>query len=296
MILLALAACQPATDPEITQLVAALEAGEPEGRALATIGPQERDAIEPILELMARDDRRFVQSTCLEALLSAGAGDDALAAVERAMKHRDARVSGLAALAHWKITNSRSPGLDRLLRRAAGTPPDRFARGLLRRAQPVPESIAAELSATRPLSASAIATLGALGPAAKKALPDIEKALESPDRTTRIVAAEAHYGISGRLQPAVQKLAVEYRTASVFLRQRIEPAWMEMARDQPEAMARELTTMLDDESAAVREIAVIFLGELKASSARDRLVKMSKDDASENVRAAAQRILAKLGE
>ena len=71
---------------------------------------------------------------------------------------------------------------------------------------------------------------------------------------------------------------------------------MRMAKERPEGLTREMMALLDDESAAVREIAVIFLGELRASSAHERLASVAKDDASSNVRDAAARILKKLDE
>ena len=50
VLLLAAACSRP--DPEIVRLTEALKAGEREGRKLAEIGPDKRDHLEPVLELM----------------------------------------------------------------------------------------------------------------------------------------------------------------------------------------------------------------------------------------------------
>ena len=296
VLLLLIAAC--GGDPEIDRLVTALEAGDAQGRALADIGPDKRDALEPVLELMERDDRRFVQTTCLEALIGAGAGSEALPAVERALKAGDPPVVALAALAHWKITGTREPGLSTLIDRATALPTDLFALQALRRAAPISgETIADDLEklgATTPLTMGSLQALAALGAAARPALPQIEATLEVKDKGTRIGAAEAYAYVSGDLRGAMERLAVDFRPDNLFVRQRIVAIWKSLSEVYPERMTAELVRQLGDESAAVRELSVILLGEM--GTARDELAQAAEKDASPQVRRAATNALSKARE
>lgn len=295
---LLLVAC--GADPEIERLVAALEASDKQGRELGTIGSDKRDALDPVFELMARDDRRFVQTVCLEALLSADAGADALPALERAIEHRDRSVSDFAALIHWRITQTPEPGLTLLLARATALPPDRFALAALRRAAPIPTSVVADtvarLGAESPVSMAGLQTLAAFGPAARAALPTIEASFSSKSAGTRIAAAEAYARVSGDLRGAMDRLVVEFRPDNLFLRQRIVGVWGELSDERPDEMAREFIRMTGDENAAVRELAAVLLGEMKAGDAEPALTKLAKDDPADMVRRAAANALQKRGE
>jgi len=295
---LLLVAC--GADPEIERLVAALEAGDKQGRALAKIGPDMRDDLDPVFDLMERDDRRFVQTTCLEALLSAGAGTDALPAVERAIEHRDRSVSDLAALIHWRITQTPEPGLALLLTRATALPTDRFALAALRRAAPIPTSVVADtvarLGAESPMSMAGLQTLAAFGPAARTALPAIEASFVSKSAGTRIAAAEAYARVSGDLRGAMDRLVVDFRPDNLFLRQRIVGVWGQLSTERPDEMAREFIRLTGDESAAVRELAAVLLGEMKAGDAEAALTKLAENDPADMVRRAAAHALKKRGE
>jgi hypothetical protein len=231
---LILAAGCSRSDAEVDRLLAELRAGGPEGRALADLGPAHADGIPAILAAMEADDRRSVLIPCLEALLSMEAGEQARPAVEKALQNRDPLVADRAALVEWKLFNGRNPGLDRLVERA---PADLNARLQLRRAPPLPPALAGELAANADL-----AVLAALGPTVRAALPRIERALESGSADERIRAAEAHFAVSGRLQPALGVLKREFEVENLFLRQRIHAIWLEMLAAEPGAMRAELRT------------------------------------------------------
>jgi len=290
-LLVLLAAC--GSDPEIERLVAALEAGRAEGRELRGIGPDKAESLEPVFALMERDDRRFVQLTCLEALLGAQAGADALPAVERALQSRDRAVSDLAALAHWRIAQTPNPGLALLLERASTLPVDRLALDALRRAAPIPEPLVADIVARAAPTPESLQLLAVLGPAARGALPKIEEAFASPIAGTRIAGAEAYALVSGDLSVAMDRLATECRPDNVFLRQRVLVAWKHLAEAQPAAAAVEFVRLLGDESAAVREICAFVLGGMQAGDADAALSRLTANDAAESVRRAAQEALRK---
>jgi len=294
LILFAAACSRP--DPEVVRLVSALEAGDREGRQLAQLGPDKREHLAPVFELLERDNRRFVQLTCLEALLSAGAGEDALPAVEKALQHGDGSVVNLAALAHWKISGQRDPGLERLFARATASPPSRPALLLIERAAPIPESIAGPLVRDNPLPPERLALVGALGKSAAAARPAVEKLLDAEHAITRIQAADALYRITGELQPAVDRLVIEFRTDNLFLRGRIAPTWLAMRMTHPDAMENELRAMLSDENASVRNMAVVLLGDTRAIGSKEDLKRAQSEDPDPIVRAAAERALRALDE
>ncbi len=229
------------------RLLALLKHGDPEGTKLATLGPDHAQGVPAILELMAADDRRFVQTTCLEALLSMGAGAEAAPAITHAIKSRDPAVVNVAALAMWKIGPDKSAGFDRLLQQAQNNV---TALQLLRRAPPLPADLAADLSRTQPLR-----ILAALGEPMRAALPRIKAALDAPTADERIAAANALYHVSGNLQPALDHLAIEFRTENYFLRQRIHIVWVDMISAHPDAMKTELKKLAKSEHAAVAEMA-----------------------------------------
>jgi len=249
-----------------------------------------------VLELMESDDRRFVQTTCLEALLSAGAGEEALPAIEQAMRHRDGSVVSLAALAHWKITGNPDPGLFHLLAKASANPPSRWALQLLARAAPIPAVIADPLIQADPLPPDQLALIGALGRSAAAAEPAVTRLLDAEHATTRIQAADTLFRITGSVQPAADRLVAEFRTDSLFLRQRIATTWMDMCHADPEAMEQALVGMLRDESAAVRGMAAVILGDIRAHGSKGDLERTRSEDPDADVRAAAERALHALGE
>lgn len=241
------------SDPEVGRLLSALRAGDKQGRELADLGPEHADGIPAILDAMERDERRFVQTTCLVALLNMNAGEEARPAIERALESRDALVADRAALAHWKLFGERSPGLDRLVRRA---PSDLNARMLLEGAPPLPPEILAELVRDADLT-----VLAALRQDARAALPRIALALEAGTADERIRAARAHFRVSDRLQPALDLLVEEFKQDNLFLRQRIHAIWLEMLREHPVGMRHKLSEMAKNENEAVREMATQMLAE-----------------------------------
>jgi hypothetical protein len=252
LLLILLVGCSR-SDDEVDRLLAALRAGDKQGRALADLGPAHADGIPAILDALENDERRFVQTTCLVALMNMKAGEEARPAVEKALDSRDALVADRAALAHWKLYQERSPGLDRLVRRA---PRDLNARMLLEGAPPIPPEIVAEL-----VRDADLAVLAALGRDARDAMPRIAAALEAKTADERIRAARAHFRVSDRLQPALGVLVEEFRQDNLFLRQRIHAIWLEMLNTQPDAMRAELKKMAKDENEAVRVMATQMLAE-----------------------------------
>jgi len=294
LLLFAVACGRP--DPDIVRLTQELEAGERAGRKLAEIGPDKRDHLEPVYELMQGDDRRFIQITCLEALISAEAGEDALPAVAQAMKHRDGSVVSLAALAHWKITGAPDPGLAHLIEKAGATPPSRYTLELLARAAPIPIAIVEPLIQDDPLPPAKLAMVGAFGQSAAAAVPAVTALLDAEHSTTRIQAADTLYRITGSLQPAVVRLVREFRVDSLFLRQRIAATWMDMCTSNPKAMKKALRAMLHDGSSAVRGMAAVILGEIRARDSRADLERVFAEDPDPEVRASAERALHALGE
>jgi len=295
-LILVCAACGGGPDPEIEQLVDALESGDREGRELARIGRDKREHLEPVYELMARDNRRFVQLTCLEAILSAGAGDDALAPVERALDHPDGAVAILAALTHWKISGRADPGLDYLVAQVSATPSSRPALLLLERAAPIPASIVEPIVEAGNVTSQRLPLLGALGTSAAAAAPGVEALLDAKDVLTRIQAAETLYRITGALQPSVERLVREFRNDNLFLRQRIAATWLAMRNSHPDAMEAELRAMLSDKSGPVRHMAVVILGDTGATGAKQDLQKTQSEDPDPLVREAAERALQALDE
>jgi len=253
LLLLLLAGACSRSDAEVDRLLAALRAGEPEGRALADLGPSHADGIPAILAAMDEDQRRSVLIPCLEALLSMRAGDEARPAIRKALQDRDPIVADRAALVDWKLSTRRDPGLDRLLSRARTDP---NARMLLRRAPPLPAPLADELAADADL-----AVLAALGPPVRAALPRIERALESDSVDERIRAAAAHFSVSGRLQPALDVLVRAFEIDNLFLRQRIHAVWLDMLAAQPEAMRAAMRGWKDSGSEPLRQMADVMLGE-----------------------------------
>ncbi|MHC4937825.1 MAG: hypothetical protein ACYTHK_02510 [Planctomycetota bacterium] len=252
-LLLILAVGCSRSNPEVDRLLTALRNGDKEGFELAKLGPGHADGIPAVLHVMESDDRRFVQSTCLEALLSLGAGEEARTAVDRALDSRDSMVADRAALVGWKLYADREPYLDRLLVRA---PAELNARILLARAPPLPDDVTAELARTGHLS-----VLAAIGPPVEAALPRITAALEAKTADERIRAARAHYRVSGRLEPALGVLVEEFRTDNLFLRQRIHAIWADMLRTHPDAMREKLQEMAKSDHEAVRTMAGQMLSE-----------------------------------
>lgn len=252
LLLILLVGCSN-SDDEVDRLLAALRAGDKQGRELADLGPEHADGIPAILDAMERDERRFVQTTCLQALLSLRAGEEARSAIEAALESRDAFVADRAALVHWMLFQERSPGLDRLLRRA---PSDLNARMLLEIASPLPPEIVAELVRDADLT-----VLAALGRDARAALPRIAAALEAETADERIRAARTHFRVSDRLQPALDLLVEEFKQDNLFLRQRIHAIWIEMLREHPDGMRHKLSEMAKNENKAVREMATQMLAE-----------------------------------
>ncbi|MHC4409401.1 MAG: hypothetical protein ACYS0E_13960 [Planctomycetota bacterium] len=252
LLLILLVGCSR-SDDEVDRLLAALRSGDKQGRELADLGPEHADGIPAILAAMESDERRFVQTTCLEALLSMDAGDEARSAIETALESRDAFVADRAALVHWKLYQEQSPGLDRLVRRA---PSDLNARMLLEWASPLPPGIVAELVRDADLT-----VLAALRQDAQDALPRIAAALKADTADERIRAARAHFRVSDRLQPALDVLVEEFKQDNLFLRQRIHAIWIEMLREQPDGMRHMLKEMAKDENEAVRVMATQMLAE-----------------------------------
>ncbi|MEM8883308.1 MAG: hypothetical protein AAGD14_04500 [Planctomycetota bacterium] len=243
-LLLLLLVCCARHDPEVERLLALLSEGQREGRQLAELGPEHADGIPAILRTMANDDRRNVQVICIEALLRMEAGREAKGALENAAAHEDVMVSDLACLALWKVDGARDPGLDRLVARASADPRAAF---LLRRAPPLPPTVAAELAAGAELS-----VLAALGPAVTVALPRIEEALASNELDTRLRAAEAHYRVTQDPKRANDLFAQEFRGDNLFIRQRIYALWSDMLRTMPEKARADLARFRDDENEALR--------------------------------------------
>jgi HEAT repeat protein len=252
LVLIAAAGCSR-TDPEVDRLLNELRDGNPDGRALADLDATHADGVPAILEAIEQDERRFVRTTCIEALLSVGAGKDALPTVTRVLRDRDPIVADRAALIHWKISRRFEPGLARLLARARA---HATARLLLRRAPPLPAPIARRISEEADLSA-----LAAIGPPVAAALPRVESSLTSDSVDTRLLAAEAHFRISGRLQPALDLLVREFETDNVFLRQRIHAVWMEMLSAHPEAMRAEVESWKTGDSEPLKAMATQMLRE-----------------------------------
>jgi hypothetical protein len=242
----ALAACS-SSDPEVDRLLALLKNGSPAGTKLATLGPDHADGIPAILELMAEDNRRFVQTTCLEALLSMEAGSDAEPAIARAMKSGDPAVVSTASLVMWKVGSNKTFALAELVERAQVDP---SVLPLLRRTPPLPADVASDYSQVLPLR-----ILAALGESMRAALPRIEESLDAPTADERIAAANALYRVSGKLQPALDRLAHEFRTENYFLRQRIHIVWVDMLQAQPEAMKIELEKLAKSDHEAVAQMA-----------------------------------------
>lgn len=182
------------------------------------------------------------------------AGEEAVPASARAMKSGDTTVADLARLVMWKIAPT-APDTENALRElAARARTDTAAGLLLRRAPPLPDEIATELARSEPLP-----VLAALGEQMQSALPRIKKSLDAETASERIEAANALYRVSGHLQPALDRLTVEFRTDNLFLRQRIHIVWVDMLRAQPAEMRAELEKLSKSEHEAVAQMAQSML-------------------------------------
>lgn len=142
----------------------------------------------------------------------------------------------------------------------------------------------------------AIEALGALGPSARSALPDLEKALSDSDVMVRILAASALNRIEPKnalvTQRAVGVLAQAFKEESLQVRSEAEAAIAEIGRPAIPALIEAIRALDPD----VRQSAASALGQIgpPAAEAVPELVRLLEDP-NAAVRSEAAHALGRIG-
>lgn len=160
--------------------------------ALMSIGPESRAAVPSLVEALSSDDFHSQYTACMAL---GGIGPDAVEAVPelvRVLKEGSASARRHSAAALGSI----GPEI-------GDEAVERLIEALADQAQPVREK--------------AVIALGMLGPAARSAVPVIEKALDERTIAGRVAAAKAHWQLTGRTDIAVPILIDELDTFEVTL-------------------------------------------------------------------------------
>jgi len=168
-------------------------------------------------------------------------------ALVTAIRNGRARERAQAALKLWNTTHKVDPALQALLDDAASKSDQRrrAAALYLPRAQEIPEDVIDWVMNAR-FGWAMLATLGAIGPQAKKSLPTVRAALKSADPTIRNTAAWALFRIGGHVDKPVRLLMAELISAPVGARPGIADTLLEIGKAQPDRFKRLLSELVGD--------------------------------------------------
>ncbi len=192
--------------------------------AIHDIGPEAKEAVGPLLEMLAKDEP-FTRRAAIYAFM--GIGPEAKAAVPaltEALTHEDFHTQYWACRALRDIgpeAKSAVPVLVKLLREGVPSKPV-YAASVRRHAaqalggigpgigQEALDTLAAALKdPIDPVREDAAVALGKLGPFAKPAVPALEEALDKGPFSARVHGAKSHWLITGETERAVDVLIGE---------------------------------------------------------------------------------------
>jgi HEAT repeat protein len=154
--------------------------------AIEAIGPEAKEVVDPLVAHLQKADQKDSTETAAVCRILAALGPeakDALAAIENLLASEDEGLRFEAAFTHWRISGNADPAAKVL------------AEGVKDR--------------DRGVCVMALEKLGKMGPAAREAVPDIEKHLKSRSKSVRKAAKEAIEKISVDADP--QKLPTDER-------------------------------------------------------------------------------------
>jgi HEAT repeat protein len=213
----------------LPDLIALLDDEHPQkyagaAQAIYVIGPEAKEAVEPLLKLMARDEH-FPRRAAIYGLM--GIGPEAKAAVPALtdlLTHEDFHTQYWACRALREIgpeAKTAAPVLVELLRDGVPSKP-RYAASVRRHAAQALGGIGPDVGAEArdalaaalkdpidPVREDAAIALGKLGPFAKPAVPALEEALDKGPFSARVHAAKSLWLITGETERAVDVLIGE---------------------------------------------------------------------------------------
>jgi HEAT repeat protein len=216
----------PAALPDLIPLLAGenLQMCGGAAQAIHVIGPEAKEAVGPLLELLAKDEP-FTRRAAIYALM--GIGPEAKAAVPaltEALTHEDFHTQYWACRALREIgpeAQSSVPVLLKLLREGLPSNP-RYAASVRRHAAQALGGIGPGIGTEArdalaealkdpidPVREDAAIALGKLGPFAKPAVPALEEALDKGPFSARVRAAKSLWLITGETERAVDVLIGE---------------------------------------------------------------------------------------
>jgi len=206
----------------LPELIAALENENPQvclgaAGALHRIGPEAKEAVEPLLKLLKKDDD-LTRRGAFYGLM--GIGPEAMAAVPaltEALTHKDFHTQYWACRALREIgpeAKTAVPVLLGLLTEGAASVRRNAAQALGGIGPGIGEDAVGALAkalrdSSDPVREDAAIALGRLGPFAKSAAPALEEALANGPIAARVPAARALWLVTGRTERAVDVLIEE---------------------------------------------------------------------------------------
>jgi HEAT repeat protein len=275
--------------------------------ALRAAGPA---SAAPLAKLLTHESAD-VRARAAEAVSQGGYGPipgSAATDLANALDDEDPAVRGAAADGLSRLGAAAGPAVPKLVALFGKTTPEDLMkpdplelaafRAVVGIGEPAVGPLTAALADRNPVvRLQAVAALGEIGPAAKAALPDIEKLLRDPVGAVALEAAAAATRVGGNASNTadLMKLALtnddpDTRAAGLRTALRMGPAG--------KPLAPLVLPLFADTSDIVRRLAVEFAGGLGADAGAQvvpALAKVLKEDTAESVRRRAAEILASLG-
>jgi len=243
--------------------------------ALFLIGPAAKDAVDPLLGLLARDEE-LPRRAAIWALM--GIGPEAKAAVPeltKALSHEDFHTQYWACRALREIgpeAKTAVPVLVRLLTEGVASVRRNAAQALGGIGPDIGEKALASLTEAlsdplEPVREDAAVALGKLGPFAKSSAPTLKRSLETGPIAARVLAAKAHWLVSGETDFAVDVLIGELD--DVLWRDQAVQTLGDIGGPAKKAVP-DLVKMLESEELDedLREVAVQALGKIDPEAAK----------------------------
>ncbi len=164
-----------------------------------------------------------------------------------AIEHGRPMERAAAALKHWNQTREVEPGLQALLDDASGPDAQRRSAAALHlpHAKDIPEKVIDWVAGAKS-GWALLATLGAIGPQAKKALPSVRAAMDDKDLSIRLTAAWTLFRITGAVDESVRRLMKELIEAPVGVRRSIADTLLEIGKAQRDRCAAVLKELQED--------------------------------------------------